>query len=84
MPFEELGLLGLSQYFDWCCSAFFSCALTCESNRPSFLATVFREASIFNGDLKQWDVANVNNMLYSKSIRVVENDPTWRELMTIV
>jgi hypothetical protein len=44
----------------------------CECNRPSFLATVFEEASTFNGDLSQWDVATVTSMSWSKSIRVVE------------
>jgi surface protein len=44
----------------------------CECNRPSCLATVFYEASAFNGDLNQWDVAKVADMHYSKSIRIVE------------
>ncbi len=48
----------------------------CECNLPSFLATVFREASAFNGDLNQWDVATVTDMGGSKSIRIVENDLT--------
>jgi surface protein len=41
----------------------------------SFLATVF-EASAFNRDLSHWDVAKVNNMLSSKSIRILENYST--------
>jgi surface protein len=59
----------------------------CECNRPSFLATVFAvlnfPASAFNGDLSQWDVAKVTDMSYSKSIRILENDLTWRELMLL-
>ncbi len=45
----------------------------CEHNRPSFLATVFQSASAFNGDVNQWNVANVNNMQNSKSILIVED-----------
>ena len=48
----------------------------CECNRPSFLATVFYQASAFDGDLSQWDVAKVTDMSASKSIRIVENDLT--------
>ncbi len=55
----------------------------CYCNRPSFLATVFYQASAFNGDLNKWDVAKVATMSYSKSIRVFENDLTWRELMLL-
>jgi hypothetical protein len=51
----------------------FNC-IFCECNRPSFLATVFRSAFAFNGDLNQWDVATVTTMQYSKSIRILEND----------
>jgi hypothetical protein len=47
-----------------------------ECNRPSFLATVFRTASKFNGNLNQWNVATVTNMQGSKLIRIVENDLT--------
>ena len=43
-----------------------------------FLATVFGQAygraSAFNGDLNQWDVAQVTDMSASKSIRMLEND----------
>ncbi len=39
-----------------------------------FLATVFGRASAFNGDLNQWDVAQVTDMSVSKSIRMLEND----------
>jgi surface protein len=46
----------------------------CECNRLSFLATVFANASAFNGDLSQWDVATVTDMSWSKSIRIGEND----------
>jgi surface protein len=50
--------------------------VNCECNRPSSLATVFYDASAFNGDLSQWDVAKVTIMSRSKSIRIVENDLT--------
>ncbi len=50
--------------------------IDCECKWPSFLATVFAEASAFNGDLSQWDVAKVTDMSGSKSIRIVENDLT--------
>ncbi len=72
---------GLSQYFDQSSSAFFFLRVDCECNRPSFLATVFWRASAFNGNLNQWDVGKVTTMEESKSIRIVENDLTWRELM---
>jgi hypothetical protein len=40
-----------------------------------FLAAgVFYQASAFNGDLNQWNVAKVSTMQNSKSIRIVEND----------
>ncbi len=45
------------------------------------LATVFESASAFNGDLSKWDVAKVTTISGSESIRIVENDLTWRELM---
>jgi hypothetical protein len=48
----------------------------CEDNRPSFFATVFDGASVFNGNLNQWDVAKVTTMYASKSIHIVENDLT--------
>ena len=64
-------------------SAFVFLRVDCECNLPSFLATVFREASAFNGDLNQWDVATVTDMGGSKSIRIVENDLTWFELMLL-
>ena len=60
-----------------CSSApFLSVRVDCECNRPSFLATVFFDASAFNGDLNQWDVAKVTTMSSSKSTRIVENDLT--------
>jgi surface protein len=46
----------------------------CECNRSSFLATVFSYASVFTGDLNQWDVAKVTTMAGSKLICRVEND----------
>jgi hypothetical protein len=55
----------------------------CECNRPSFLAKVFQDASAFNGDLNQWDVAKVTLMESSKSIRIVANDLTGRELVPL-
>ena len=57
-------------------SAFVFLRVDCECNRPSFLATVFADASAFDGDLSQWDVAKVTDMSWSKSIRIVENDLT--------
>jgi hypothetical protein len=48
----------------------------CECNRPSCLAIAFQFASVFNGDLNQWDVAKVTTMPGSKSIRILENDVT--------
>jgi hypothetical protein len=39
----------------------------CECNRPSCLATVFGDASAFNGNIKQWDVAKVTDTSGSKS-----------------
>jgi surface protein len=54
-----------------------------ECNRSSILATVFYKATVFNVDLNQWDVAEVTDMSASKSIRIVENDLTWRELVLL-
>ncbi len=48
----------------------------CECNRPSFLATVFYQATAFNGDLNKWDVAKVTNMRSSESVLLLENDLT--------
>jgi hypothetical protein len=47
-----------------------------------FPATVFY-LSVFNGDLSQWDVAKVTEMGYSKSMRSVDIDLSWRELMPL-
>jgi surface protein len=55
----------------------------CECNRPSFLATVFSGAIAFNGDLSLWDVAKVTEMNGSKSVRILTNGLTWRELMLL-
>jgi surface protein len=63
---------GLSQYFDQCSTAFYSCALTV----IAIGAKVFLSASAFNGDLNQWDVAKVTTMKGGKSIRIEENDLT--------
>jgi surface protein len=49
-----------------------SVRVDCECKRPSFLATVFNGASVFNGDLNQWDVAKVTTMSYSKSKSILE------------
>ncbi len=68
-------VLGLFEYFDQGSSfrLLFLC-VDCECNRPSFLATVFAGASAFNGDLSQWDVASVTNMINSESMLIFEND----------
>ena len=47
-----------------------------ECYRPSFPAAVFQSTSAFNGNVKQWNVANVNDMAFSKSICMAENDLT--------
>ena len=79
-------------WFRWAVRAFWSgfsffrllfLRVDCECNRPSCLATVFYYASAFNGDLNQWDVAKVTSMFESKSLCIVENDWTWRELMLL-
>ncbi len=75
---------GLFEYFDQGSSfRYLYSRVDCECNRPSFLATVFYNASAFNGDLSRWDVATVTDMFGSKSTRLVENDLTWRELMLL-
>ncbi len=51
---------------------FFRLLFDCECNCPSFFATVFFHAYAFNGDLNQWDVAQVTNMFVSESIRIVD------------
>ncbi len=48
-----------------------SCALTVHVIGLLVFATVFFSASAFNGDLHQWDVAEVTDMYRSKSIRIV-------------
>ncbi len=65
-------------------SAFLFLRVDCECNRPSIFATAFYRAYAFNGNLNQWDVAKVTCMIESKSICIVENDWTWRELMLLV
>ncbi len=54
--------------------------VNCDCNRPSFLATVFAWASAFNRDLNRWNVAKVTVMSHSKSIRIMENTLTWRDV----
>jgi hypothetical protein len=49
----------------------------CECNRSSFLVTVFYSASSFNGNVNQWNVANVNTMGFSESICIVGNGLTY-------
>jgi hypothetical protein len=44
---------------------------------------VFYIASAFNGDLSQWNVAKVNFMIGSKSIRTLVNELTRHELMLL-
>ena len=59
--------VGLSQYFDQGSSfRFLFLLVDCECNRPAFLATVFLDASAFNGELSLWDVAKVTDMSSSK------------------
>jgi hypothetical protein len=48
-------------------SAFISCSLTVNVIGLVFLATVFGLASVFNGNLNQWDVAKVTDVAESKS-----------------
>ena len=72
-----LAFFGLFEYFDQGSSfRLLFLRVDCECNRPSFLATVFGDATKFNGDLNQWDVAKVTAMSASKLIRLVENDLT--------
>jgi surface protein len=69
--------VGLLQYSDQDSSfRLLFLRVDCECNRPSFLATVFSSAYVFNGDLSQWDVATVTDMSESKSICTEENDLT--------
>ena len=72
-----IAFFGLSQYVDQGSSfRLLFLHLDCECNRSSLRATVFVGASVFNGDLNQWDVAKVTNMYASKSTHIVENDLT--------
>jgi surface protein len=71
IPGEIFPFFGLSHYFDQ--GSFFRLLflrVDCECNRPSFLATVFENNRVFNGDLNQWDVSKVTTMSSSKSILV--------------
>jgi surface protein len=71
-------------YFDQSSSfQFLFLRIDCECNRPSFLAPVFHTTSVFNGDLSLWNVEKVTNMQESKSVRIVNNDLTRRELMLL-
>ncbi len=45
---------------------------------PSFLATVFCSNTVFNGEVNMWDVSKVTNLYAGRSIRMFENDFTWR------
>jgi hypothetical protein len=79
-----LVFFGLSQYFGQGSSfLLLSLRVDCECNRPSFLGTVFSQASAFNGDLSQWHVAKVADMSQSKSIRLLENGLTRLELVLL-
>ncbi len=80
---RTFAFFGLSQYFDQGSPVFFSCMLTVNVIGLFFLATVFDSASAFNRNLTQWDVAKVTYMRSSKSIRILENDLTWRELILL-
>ena len=72
-----LAFFGVFEYFDQCSSfRLLFMRVDIECKRPAFLATVFYQASTFDGDLSQWDVAKVTSMSWSKSIRIVENDLT--------
>ncbi len=53
----------------------------CECNRPFLLATVFRDASVFNGGLNQWNVAKVTTISGSMSLSILDKDLTGHELM---
>ncbi len=77
-------------FFFWAVTVFWSgffrllfLRFDCERNQPSFHATVFYFAVAFNGDLNQWDVAKVTTMSFSKSIRILENDLSWCEIMLL-
>jgi surface protein len=57
----------LSQYFDQSLpSGLLFLRVDCERNRPSFFATAFYQATNFNRDLNQWDVAKVTTMQQRK------------------
>ncbi len=62
----------------WAVTVFWS-GLTVNVIGLPCLAKVFYEASVFNGDLNQWDVVGVTTTQFSKC----ENDLTWRELMLL-
>jgi hypothetical protein len=69
---------GLFDYFDQGSSfGLLSLRVECECNRSSFLATVFHSASAFNGNVNQWNVANVNTMGLSESICIMGNGLTY-------
>ncbi len=71
---KNVAFFGLFECFDQGSSfSLLFLRVDCECNRPSFLATVFHAASIFNRNVNQWNVANVKNMGLSKSICIVEN-----------
>ncbi len=59
-------------------SAFFYC-VDCEWKLPSFFATAFYQVSVFNSDISKWDTSKVTTMENCKSLRIIENDLTWRE-----
>jgi surface protein len=66
--------LGCLSILTRCFPPFLFLCVDFECNRDSLLATVFSGCYEFNGDLNQWDVAEVTTMERSKSIRILEKD----------
>jgi hypothetical protein len=62
----QVRMLWETEWFEWKLSG------SCHQHELHQIA--FQYASAFNGDLNQWDVAQVTAMLQSKSIRIVENN----------
>jgi surface protein len=50
-------------------------------SRVTTMSNTFRKSSAFNSDISKWDVSRVTNMRNSKSIRILENDLTWRNML---
>ncbi len=69
---ECSAFFGLFEYFDQGSSfRLLFLRVDCECYRSSRRAKVFQGASVFDGDLSEWDVATVTEMYESKSIRIV-------------